>query len=396
MAYYDNVYLKRVNKYGTTIQERIQNKKNHDFLAVIKKSPNQVKILKDNEIFMGILQNKVNSEKENISYLLTFKGLCWKDGTIVLTENQSDFVQKKWLIFHLEEYSSIGYDKYQVVELDREISWLNDNILHTGYGHIVGSGDKSILSKFSIQFDISGIYEPNKVLRLILSNNNQVKKGDRFLFDKEAYKVSGLDRISVPGLIYVTLEEDLYNENDDDVLEQLDLNNWMISTSFGNNQIFLPNINFVLERICTFYFKGKPVNEPYTVEIKELQEESYIKYEPEKGLYCIENDFPAAQIIVRLKNNPKISKIIEVFSWQDLGEKLIAGPELLQIGEIGYIRLKSLDFKTFNFSNKLEYEKDGEFYKIKAIRSGSALIDFIYEDNLLVQHTTNILSEWLG
>ena len=34
---YFGTYLKRINRYGNTLQERIQNKKEHDFLVYMKK-----------------------------------------------------------------------------------------------------------------------------------------------------------------------------------------------------------------------------------------------------------------------------------------------------------------------------------------------------------------------
>ena len=41
MGYYET-YSKRLNRYGTTPQERIQGKREHDFKAFSSKSPNRV------------------------------------------------------------------------------------------------------------------------------------------------------------------------------------------------------------------------------------------------------------------------------------------------------------------------------------------------------------------
>ena len=171
MAYLDEVYFKRINKYGFNMQERIQNKKIHDFNIVLKKSPNRVTIFKDSEIFYGILQNKTNNEKEVIDYLLTNKFCKWNDGTVLITENVSNQQQKKWLIFHLDDFVSIGYNRYQITELDREIELIDDGIIYKENAHIVGSGAKSITSKFSINYDVSVFYEPNKVINLIMRTN---------------------------------------------------------------------------------------------------------------------------------------------------------------------------------------------------------------------------------
>ena len=396
MAYYDNVYLKRVNKYGTTIQERIQNKKNHDFLAAVAKSPNKVKILKDNENFLGILQNKVNSEKENISYLLTLKGLKWADGTVVVTENQSDYEQNRWLIFHLEEYSSIGYDKYQVIKLDRDLVWIKDEKFYSGEGYIVGSGNKSILSKFSIQFDVSGLYEPNKTLNLIMKTDGNITKGTRFIFDKEAYKVSGIDKISVPGVSYITLEEDLYDEETDAVdRDWFDLQNWYITSPHGPEQ-FILNLSEYVQPHFTFYYKDIVQNEEYEYEvIIELPaHEHYITIDPEKGIYA-EEYFPEQILKVWLKNNPKICKEFRLRAYYEFEESDYwqwGGIEKMQLNEEGYVYLQmgstTSDWSMWTSDHAtIEELSNGSGVKVIPLKSGIFNIKIFDRYGLFTSHS---------
>ena len=65
MAYLDEVYFKRINKYGFNIQERIQNKKNHDFNIVLKKSPNKVTIFKDSILMILYLLDIIDTKSQN-------------------------------------------------------------------------------------------------------------------------------------------------------------------------------------------------------------------------------------------------------------------------------------------------------------------------------------------
>ena len=188
MTYFEDVYLKRINRFGKNIQERIQGKKEYDFNFFKEKSPNKVNVYENNNLISdGVLQNKTNSEKEVIDYLLVDKDIDFPDGTILETEQFVDLKKQKWLIFHLDEYVSIGYNRYQLVELDRTIEWIDDGIIYSEDVHFTGSGanlrDKSITSKFTIQYNLAAIYLPNKILNLIMRTNPNFKKGTRLLIN---------------------------------------------------------------------------------------------------------------------------------------------------------------------------------------------------------------------
>lgn len=332
MAYFDKVYLKRVNKYGTTIQERIQNKKIHDFSVVLRKSPNKVMVFKDAETYYGILQNKTNSEKEVIDYLLTYKNIKWSDGTIITTEELVDLKQKRWLIFHLDEFVSIGYNRYQIIELDRDIQWIDDGIIYSEYVHFTGSGanlrDKSITSKFSIQYDISGTYLPNKILNLIMKTNPKMKKGIRILIGDEVWKVSGIDKISVPGVSYVTLEEDYIDAQDDkEIANSNKLADWSIQSPTGEKIILTKNDSSVINFI--FYYNDMIREEPYKISIKDKTIANY-KNGEFIGLSQGETD-----CVISLINSPQIQKTFPLVVTEIAQDSFaIIGPERLKVESI--------------------------------------------------------------
>lgn len=370
MAYFDKVYLKRVNKYGTNIQERIQNKKIHDFSIVLNKSPNKVTIFKDSETYDGILQNKTNSEKEVVDYLLTYKNIRWSDGTILTTEEVVDLKRKKWLIFHLDEYVSIGYNRYQIIELDRDIQWIDDGIIYSEYVHFTGSGanlrDKSITSKFSIQYDVSVMYLPNKILNLVMKTNPKMKKGIRILIGDEVWKVSGIDKISVPGVSYVTLEEDYIDEQDDvEIANGSKLADWSIQSSIGDTISLVKGdsaqVNFIL------YYNDIIREEPYKVTVKDRTIATYSKGEF-TGLADGETICK-----VSLINSPEIEKTftIKVSDTQEESFTII-GPERVKVEA------------TFEFT--IVGDKEGVFFESQ---SGNFIIESI-EENIITIRGCNI------
>lgn len=370
MAYFDKVYLKRVNKYGTNLQERIQNKKIHDFSIVLNKSPNKVTIFKDSETYDGILQNKTNSEKEVVDYLLTYKNIRWSDGTILTTEEVVDLKRKKWLIFHLDEYVSIGYNRYQIIELDRDIQWIDDGIIYSEYVHFTGSGanlrDKSITSKFSIQYDVSVMYLPNKILNLVMKTNPKMKKGIRILIGDEVWKVSGIDKISVPGVSYVTLEEDYIDEQDDvEIANGSKLADWSIQSSIGDTISLVKGdsaqVNFIL------YYNDIIREEPYKVTVKDRTIATYSKGEF-TGLADGETICK-----VSLINSPEIEKTFTIKVSDTKEESFtIIGPERVKVEA------------TFEFT--IVGDKEGVSFESQ---SGNFIIESI-EENIITIRGCNI------
>lgn len=386
MSYFDKVYLKRVNKYGFNIQERIQNKKVRDFGVVLKKSPNKVTIFKDSETYEGILQNKTNSEKEVVDYLLTYKNMGWIDGTILVTEDLVSLKQKKWLIFHLDEFVSIGYDRYQIIELDRDIQWIDDGIVYSEYVHFTGSGanlrDKSITSKFSIQYDLSALYQPNKILNLVMKTNSKMKKGIRILIGDEVWKVSGIDKISVPGVSYVTLEEDYIDEQDDiGIANSNKLADWNIQSSVGDSISLIEGdslqINFIL------YYNDIIREEPYKVKIKD---KAIATYSREEFTGLLEGETTCE---VSLINSPEIKKTFSLKVSDTIEEAfVIIGPERIKVEGI-------FEFTIVGDKENISFESDSGHFIIESIEDSIITIkgNSIGKDKLIAKKGTDIIFE---
>lgn len=349
MTYFEEVYLKRVNRFGKNIQERIQGKKEYDFEYFKNKSPNKVNIYKDsNFVCDGVLQNKTNSEKEVIDYLLINKDIDFPDGTILETEQFVDLKKQKWLIFHLDEYVSIGYNRYQIVELDRSIEWINDGLIYSEEVHFTGSGanlrDKSITSKFTIQYNLAAVYLPNKILNLIMKTNPNFQKGTRLLINDEVWKVSGIDKISVPGVSYVTLEEDYIDKMDDiDYANSQKLLDWTIQSNYGSNIQINLNTPTAVEFIS--YYQDEKRDEQIEVEI---DDKNIAKYE--NGEF-IGLQIGKTKIKVFLTNSPQIFQYFELEVIDTQIENLsIIGPE----------KIKLFDIVTYDISNINELSIDVE------------------------------------
>lgn len=377
MNYYKDVYLKRLNRFGTNIQERIQGKKEYDFQYFKEKSPNKVYIDLNENHWDGVLQTNISNEKEVVSYLLVSKEVQLNDGEILKTTQFVDKKEQEWLVFHKDIFTSIGYNRYQVVELDRTIQWIEDGIVHEELVHITGSGanlrDKSITEKFTIQYDLAAIYLPNKILNLVMKTNTNFKKGTRIIIEEEVWKVTGIDKISVPGVSYVTLKEDYIDKmGDTEYADSQKLQDWTIQSTFGDTIYLVAAEPTVIDFIA--YYQGTLRKESLTIQI---EDNSLIKQE--NGIFTglsVGN----TNIKVYLTEAPEVYKIfpVEVSGFRQNNISVV-GPETLRM-------LESVEYTLTNINprDRIEAKMEKSFAKILAIEEDKILIagEQIGEDKL--------------
>lgn len=396
MSYYEDVYLKRINRFGTNIQERIQNSKIREFSIFLSKSPNKVRIFKDGEEFEGVLQNKTSSEKEVTSYLLTNIENDWDNGTIVNTQNLSNNLEQKWLIMHDDTYISIGYARYQVLELDMSIKWIDDGLTYNELVHFSGSGanlrDKAVTSKFVIQFDISLAYKPNKILSLVMKTHPHIKKGIRILIGDEVWRISGMDKTSVPGVSYVTLEEDYIDHTDDIVYADAPkLLKWEIQSNFGDTINLL--LNTPTKVVFSLFYVEEERNEDIFIDIQNPNIASF-----ENSLFT-GKEIGETQCRVSLVESPEIYKdfLIKVSDTKEENYSIIGPDNLKVLGLAEYqIQVSDKDIaiksKNNNFSI-VSYQNNKLIIKGSNIGSDSIVIES--DGAEILNKDIEIVSIWL-
>ena len=219
--YYNDVYLKRLNRYGLDYQSRIQGQREKVFEDLFLKSVYRVDFPYQNEIIPGLLERYKQDDTETLQYLLVRVDQEFPIGTILQIPNKNyqygealtDDNSYYWLIYYLENIKASGYNRYVVLKMTHVITW-NDrsNTARTTRGYFY-SGQRGVL-KDSIIGDRKGpLYEePTKESHIIMPLNQFMKKEDYFeLTDTatgivEAYRVTGYDIQSTPGVEFVTVD----------------------------------------------------------------------------------------------------------------------------------------------------------------------------------------------
>ena len=216
MSYYEDVYLQRVNRNGTSRQERILNTKIQIFESFLPKSIYKVDFSCNYQNHVGLLQPTKGDEKDVISHMLTSKTVDIATGSI-LDVTTSTGTNQKWLVTFKDHDNTYGYNKYKVYLLDRVLTWYDkDKKVHTSYVNVASSKDNSVKDIFK---NIGGgsIYrEAQNYVNLIMKFDNNIQKEYYCLLDgsPRAFIVSGFDCETVPGVQYLTIDITLVRDKD--------------------------------------------------------------------------------------------------------------------------------------------------------------------------------------
>ena len=123
MDYYQDVYLKRLNRYGLDYQSRIQNQREESFEHYLVKVTTRVDIEYDNKTIPASFERYKQDETETLAYLLTQRDLEIPNGTILMIPNKKKEL-KPWMIYWEEEIQARGYNKYVILKMTHHLEWI--------------------------------------------------------------------------------------------------------------------------------------------------------------------------------------------------------------------------------------------------------------------------------
>lgn len=202
---YLEIYRRRLNKYGTNTQERIQGQREKNFEIYLSKSTNLVVFTYEDTEYKGSLERYKQDETRTLQYLLTPISTILPPGVII------DFSGIPFMVFYLEDIQASGYNRYIMLHMSHTIQWgLGDNKLESlayvfgsmsaNLRDIIGSSDAKRATAYMID---------ENYLSVILPKNRKIKKEDFVTINYEGhtsyFRVTGYDRQSTSGVQFVTL-----------------------------------------------------------------------------------------------------------------------------------------------------------------------------------------------
>ena len=218
MNYFEDVYLKRLNRYGYDYQSRIQAQREKVFEDLLLKSIYRVDFVYEDEMHPGLLERYKQDETETMQYLLTRVSLNMPSGTILMIPDK-DMKEQPWLVYWLESIKASGYNRYIVLKMTHFVTWRDrSNIERSTWCYLYGQEDNMLKDEIRSRSRSDVIYAENlKSSFFVCPMNEFIRKDDYMEISigalKEAYRVTGYDIISTPGVEYVTVDPVYLRDN---------------------------------------------------------------------------------------------------------------------------------------------------------------------------------------
>ena len=209
--YYEDVYQKRLNRYGYDYQSRIQSQREKEFEGKLLKSVYRVDFNFNGETHSATLERYKQDETQLMQYLLTRVSLNLPNGTILMIPDK-DLKPQPWLVYWLESIKASGYNRYIVLKMTHCITWHDrDKNLHESWCYMYGQEDNTLKDELRSRSRMNTVYNENLKSSFFIMPTTEFLRKDDYLEVgegalKEAFRVTGYDIQSTPGVEYVTVD----------------------------------------------------------------------------------------------------------------------------------------------------------------------------------------------
>ena len=211
MAYYEDVYLKRLNRYGIDFQSRMQRQREENFKLQLLRSVYYVTFEFEGTEYEGEFTPMKQNETKTMHYLLTDVNLDMPGGTILMMPDK-DKIREPWMVYYLEDYSASGYNRYIMIKMTHYLTWKNrDGEECSTWGYFYGQEDNMLKDELKSRSRNKVLYTENLKLSFFITPiNENIRKDDYIEVGegklKEAYVVTGYDIQSTPGVEFVSVD----------------------------------------------------------------------------------------------------------------------------------------------------------------------------------------------
>lgn len=211
MSYFEDIYKKRVNRYGLDYQSRIQREREELFDLYLLKTIYRVDFLYEDEEVAGSLEKYKQDETQTLQYLLTKTSINMSNGTILLIPDK-DKVKRPWMVYYLENIKASGYNRYILLKMTHYLTWTaRDGSTQNSWAYMYGQEDNMLKDEIRSRSRMDTIYAENlKMSFFVMPTTEKIRKDDYIVVGKdglkEQYRITGYDIQSTLGVEYVTVD----------------------------------------------------------------------------------------------------------------------------------------------------------------------------------------------
>lgn len=248
MGYYEDIYLKRLNRYGLDYQSRIQGQRERLFEDYLLKSIYRIDFLFDGKTYPGTLERYKQDYTNTQCYLLTRISDVLAPGDIIAVQNQNG-TTNYWLVWWLEQIESSGYNRYVVLRLNYELTWTDNGQTYSQWVYFYGPGTSKISDTIKSASGKVVFTENNNLYMLITAYNSYFAREQYYEINYEKdhlgvektdsnnvtitnpFVIKELDVNSSPGVEYITLDPALKRDDSPapDTSDITDANNYWLN-----------------------------------------------------------------------------------------------------------------------------------------------------------------------
>lgn len=225
MSYYDEVYLRRLNRYGLDYQSRLQGQRERNFENYLLKTPFRVDFQYNHKNNPGSLERYKQDYTETQMYLLTRRELEIPNGEILKIIGQNDCCHP-WMVWWKEDIASSGYNRYVLLKMTHIMDWVYEDSVHKQLGFFHGPGTKLIQDSIKSSTGET-LYTENDNLHMFITPYHKSLVKELYFEVTEgnttqAYWVTDVDINSTPGVAYVSVDPTLKRSQEDPDIIQPD------------------------------------------------------------------------------------------------------------------------------------------------------------------------------
>lgn len=207
--YYEQVYQKRLNRYGLDYQSRIQKQRERDFDNYLYKTIYRVDFEFEGEVLPGSLERSKQDYSETQAYLLTKIDTKIPNGTVLMIQSRNETITP-WMVWWLEQIEASGYNRYIVLKMTHYLEWEVDGKKYAQWAYFSGPGTSAISDAIKSSTG-KPVYNENNNLHTFITTQNETITRDLY-FEviqgniTQGYVVTEFDINSTPGVSYVTVD----------------------------------------------------------------------------------------------------------------------------------------------------------------------------------------------
>lgn len=223
MSYYDEVYLRRLNRYGLDYQSRIQGQRERNFENYLLKTLYRVDFEYGDKVHPASLERYKQDYSETQGYLLTRIDLKIPNGTILDIISQ-DGTSHPWMIWWLEQIEASGYNRYVVLKMTHTLTWTAAGQNYSQWGYFSGPGTKAIKDAIKSSTGKT-VYDENDNLHMYITPYHAALTKEVYFEatqedTTQGYKISDIDIVSTPGVAYVSVDPTLLRSHVDPPVQE--------------------------------------------------------------------------------------------------------------------------------------------------------------------------------